>query len=57
MEGSLIVPGHCCGYGHRGGRRDYFKSTDKDTHDLSWFWIDSERQDVIDEATRHGVPI
>jgi hypothetical protein len=55
IEGGFLVAGHCCFYGHRGGGRDDFKSTDKDTHDLSWCWIDRETQDVIDEITRHDV--
>jgi hypothetical protein len=36
-------------------RRDDFEAADKDTHDLSRCWINSERQDVVDEAARYDV--
>src|ERR1700694_1239097 len=51
----FIVTGNRCFYSPRGGGRHDFKSTDKNTHDLSWCWIDGERQDLVDEATRHDV--
>src|ERR1700724_4338492 len=50
-----MVTGNRCFYSPRGGGRHDFKSTDKNTHDLSWCWIDGERQDVVDEGTRRDV--
>jgi hypothetical protein len=54
-EGLLIVMSNRCFYGDRGSGCHDFESADKTTNKLSWRRIDSERQDAVDEPTRHNV--